>query len=100
MEGVREATGMPVPVPLRMACCGLPTALSVTVIAPVNVPVLGGVNVTLIVHIVAGASVLGLMGHVFVWAKLPETDIPEMVSAVVPLLRNEITCGALVVPDV
>jgi hypothetical protein len=71
--------------------------LSVTLIAPVNVPVPDGVKVTLIVHIAAGARVLA---HVFVWAKLPETDIPEMVSVVVPLLRNEITCGALVVPDV
>src|SRR5207302_5400425 len=47
----------PVPVPVRLIVCGLPEAVSVIVIVPVNVPAAAGVNVTLIVQFAAGAWV-------------------------------------------
>ena len=53
-ESVTDAT----PVPLRLAVCGLPLALSVTVKVPVRVPVAEGVNVTLMVHWAPAASEL------------------------------------------
>jgi hypothetical protein len=46
------------PVPVRLTVCGLPEALSVTVIAPVLVPVAVGVNVTLIEQLPLAAKVL------------------------------------------
>jgi hypothetical protein len=45
------------PVPVKLAACGLPAALSVIVIAPVRVPGAVGVNVTLIVQFDPAASV-------------------------------------------
>jgi hypothetical protein len=42
-----------------MTTCGLPPALSVIVIAPLLVPVVVGVNVTLIVQLALIASELG-----------------------------------------
>ena len=56
------------PVPLRLAVCGLPLALSVTVKVPVRVPVAAGWKVTLIVHLPAAASELP---QLLVWAKSP-----------------------------
>ena len=44
------------PVPVKLAVCGLPAALSVTVIVPVRVPATVGVNVTLIVQLALAAS--------------------------------------------
>lgn len=46
-----------VPVPLSVAVCGLLLALSTTVIEPVAVPVLVGLDVKLTVHKVFGLSV-------------------------------------------
>jgi len=40
-----------VPVPLRVTLCGLPVALSVTVIVPAKAPVVTGVKVTLITQL-------------------------------------------------
>ena len=45
-----------VPVPLRETVCGLPTAVSLTLIAAVRVPVVVGLNVTMIVQLAVGAS--------------------------------------------
>ena len=56
------------PVPLRLAVCGLPLALSVTVKVPVLVPVAAGRKVTLIVHWAPAASELL---QLLVWAKSP-----------------------------
>jgi len=42
------ATGSIAPVPLKLAMCGLPGALSVTVIVAVRVPVAVGANFTVI----------------------------------------------------
>ena len=42
--------------PVRLTVCGLPVALSVTVIVPGCVPVAVGVNVTLIVQLAPAAT--------------------------------------------
>ena len=42
--------------PVRLAVCGLPLALSVTLNVAVRVPVVVGVNVTLIVQLDAAAT--------------------------------------------
>src|SRR5437762_4467646 len=53
---VGERLGKPAPVPERLAVCGLLVALSVTVKAPLRVPVAVGVKVTLIVQFAPAAS--------------------------------------------
>jgi hypothetical protein len=93
-----------VPVPVSGTACGLPVALSATLIAPVRVPAAVGLNVTLIAQWALAASVAGLTGQVLVSAKsplfVPVTVIPVMVNAVVPVLVNVTLCAALVVPTV
>ncbi len=65
-------------------------------------PVADGVKVTLIVQFAPAASVLGLMGQVFVCAKslafVPLTVMLVIVSAAVPLLVSVTDLAALVVP--
>lgn len=51
------------PVPVKVTLCGLPVALSVMATVPVRVPVVVGVNVTLIVQVPAAATEVP---HVFV----------------------------------
>jgi hypothetical protein len=46
------------PVPSKKTVCGLPTALSVTAIAPLRVPAAVGVNVTLMVQLPPAATKL------------------------------------------
>jgi hypothetical protein len=55
LVGVRFTAGA-TPVPVKLAVCGLPLALSETVMAPVRVPTVVGVKVTLIVQLAAAAS--------------------------------------------
>ena len=90
------------PVPVRLAVCGLPPALSVTVRVPVLVPPTEGVNVTLMVQLALAASVDGLMGQLLVWAKspllVPVTAMLAMVTDVVPVLESVTVWAALVVP--
>jgi len=50
--------GPVLPVPLKLADCGLPAALSVTLSVPVRVPVVIGVNVTWMAQLTPAASVL------------------------------------------
>jgi hypothetical protein len=90
----RLAAGMP-PVPLKLAVCGLPAALSVTLKAPLRVPTAVGVNVTLIVHVPFTASVLP---QLLVCAKSPLTAMLLIVSAPVPLFVNVTVWAAEVVP--
>ena len=44
------------PIPVNAIVCGLPVALSVTVIAPVAEPATVGVKITVIVHVPATAT--------------------------------------------
>ena len=79
--GLRETAGA-VPVPLRVAVWGVPGALSDTDTEAVLVPVVVGVNVTLIVQDAPAASELP---QLFIWAKsellVPVMLIPLMESA-------------------
>ena len=90
------------PVPLSATLCGLPLALSLTVTLALRPPFAEGVKVTLMMQLTPAASVFGLSGQVFVWAKSPAfaplSETLVMVSAAVPLLVSVATCAALVVP--
>lgn len=91
-----------VPVPDNATLCGLPVALSAIVTLALRLPVAEGVKVTPIAQLLPAASVLGLIGHVFVWAKspafVPPTPMLVMVSGAAPLLVSVTDCAALVVP--
>ena len=63
-----ERLGSAVPVPIKLAVCGLLLALSVTVKVPLRVPVAVGVNVTLIVQLAPAAT---LVPQLLVCAKSP-----------------------------
>jgi hypothetical protein len=90
-EGVRVTAGA-VPVPDRLAVCGLPLALSLTVRLALRLPRAVGVNVTLIVQLVLAASVDGLMGQLFVWPKspgfVPPMARPLMVKGALPVFES------------
>ena len=99
-EGVSVAADA-VPVPERLAVCGLPLASSVTVKVAVRAAVAVGVNVTLMVQLELAASVEGVSGQLFVWPKSPGFVPPRamllMVSGAVPVFESVTVCGALVV---
>src|SRR5215467_13687360 len=88
LGGVRVTAGSApaLPVPVRLAVCGLPVALSVTVTVAVRVPVLVGENVTAILQLNPGTS--GLT-QLLVCAKspgfVPVSVMPEIVRFEVPL---------------
>ena len=90
--GERLTPGPVVPVPLKLAVCGLPVALSATLRVPLRVPVAVGLNVTLMAQLALAARVEGLKGQLLVWAKSPLL-VPVMlmlviVNAELPLLVN------------
>jgi hypothetical protein len=82
------------PVPVRLTVCGLPAALSVTVIVPGWLPVAVGVNVTLIVQFAPAATEVP---QVLVWAYCALTAMLVMLSAAAPPLVSVTVCAALVV---
>src|SRR5580704_9038262 len=84
-----------VPMPVRLTDCGLFPALSVTVIAPLRVPVAVGVNVTLIVQEPPTATMLP---QLFVWLKSPVATILEILRDALPVLFSVSAWAALVVP--
>ena len=88
--GERLTPGPVVPVPLKLAVCGLPVALSATLRVPLRVPVAVGLNVTLMAQLALAARVEGLKGQLLVWAKspllAPVIETLVMVSAELPLL--------------
>jgi len=88
------------PVPDSAAVCGLVLALSDMVKVPVRVPSVVGVKVTEIGQLAPAASVFGLRGQVEVWAKLPEVEILEIVSALVVALFSVMFPGRLVVVSI
>ena len=81
--------------PVSKSLCGLPSALSVMVMAPVRVPVAVGVKVTLSVQKPAGGMV---PGQSLVWAKSPLATMPMMFKALALALLSRIFSTALVVP--
>jgi hypothetical protein len=72
-----------VPVPDRLAVCGLPGALSEMDKVPVRVPSAVGVKVTEIAQLAPAPNVLGDNGQVEVCAKSPEVETPQIVSGTV-----------------
>ncbi len=56
---VMEVSCIAVPVPCRVAVCGLPPALSTTVSVPEILPAADGANVTLIAQVPFGAMDVG-----------------------------------------
>ena len=84
------------PVPDRVTICGLPLALSVTVIVPGWLPVAVGVNVTLMVQFAPAATDVP---QVLLCAYCVLAAMLVMLSAVLPMLLSVTVCGPLVVPD-
>jgi len=100
--GERLTTGpvdVEAPVPVRVAVCGLPVALSVTATAAARVPDAAGANVTLIAQLAPAATDAP---HVLLWAKspllVPVTAVLLMVTAELVLLVRVSVWPALVVP--
>jgi len=84
--GETPATGAGTkPVPVRLICCGLPVALSVTVRVPVRFPLAVGVKVTLNVHDEFTAT---LPPQLFVCEKSPLVEELPIVSPAVPALLS------------
>ena len=88
-----SATGT-TPVPANEAVCGLLDAASVTVKVPVSAPMMLGVNVTEMVHLLLAGT---LLPHVLVWAKSPLVVMLEMPRAESRLLLKVTVFAALVV---
>src|SRR4051794_22449648 len=90
------------PVPASASWCGLPGALSVIVTLALRAPEAPGVNVTEIEQDAPAASVLGLIGQLFVWAKSlafePVTARPVIDSGALPTFVSVDDWAALVVP--
>jgi hypothetical protein len=98
---VKSVTGAAVPVPLSVAVCGVPLALSITLTDALKLAAEAGVNVTAIVQVDPAASV---EAQVVVWAKsavfVPMTLTPEMDRVAVPGFDNVNVCAALVLPTI
>lgn len=90
-ENVTGAT----PVPVRATICGEFDAVSLTVITPGMLPVVAGVNVTLMVHV---APALRVLPQVLVRAKSPDAGGTEIVVCAVPVFFTVTTLGKLVAP--
>src|SRR4051812_36231436 len=96
-ENVTAAADAAFPVPESETICGLPAAESVTVNAPVRVPVCVGVKVTAMLQLAPAAR---LAGQELVCAKSPLVPILLTLSAAPPLFVSVTDCAALVVPTV
>jgi hypothetical protein len=86
------------PVPDSDEVCGLPTALSLTLAVPVLAPLAVGVNVMLILQLLAAANVDPQV--VVETAKSPVVEIVMPVKATACLLVRVNTFAAVVVPTV
>ena len=87
-----RATYVPNPVSARL--CGLFPALSVMEIAPVSVPIVVGLNVTVNVQLAPAAT---LFPQLFVWLNGPVNETFEMLRIPRPVLVSVAVCDALVV---
>ena len=93
LVGAKLATGA-IPVPERAMACGLPVALSVTVIVPGRLPEAVGANLMLMEQLPPAAMEAG---QVLVWEYGALATMLVMVSAPVPELVSVTDCAALVV---
>lgn len=93
--------GATVPVPVRLAICGLPAPLSVTASEAVRRPVPAGLNIMLIMQAPSAGT---LVPQVLVWAKsalfVPTIAMLEIESAAVPPFVSAIICAELPLPSV
>jgi hypothetical protein len=85
----------PVPVPLKLAVCGLPPALSVRVMAPVLVWIAVGLKVIEMVQFADAATELP---QLLDWAKSPEATMLGTERVALPVLVKVTAWEALVVP--
>ena len=95
LAGEKLIPGAVVPVPVRATVCGLPVALSVTVIAPVRAPAAVGVKITEMLQVAAAATDAP---QVLVWLKSPLAAMLVIESVAVPVLVSVTTWAALEVP--
>lgn len=95
LEGESETAAGVRPVPLRETDCGLPLALSVMEIVPLELPLLCGVNVMLIVQPAPPASEAG---QLLVSAKGWFVTMPLMLRLAPPVFVRTTVCTVLVVP--
>lgn len=93
LEGDRDATAGVVPV--SGTDCGLPLALSVIETAPLKLPLLCGVKVTLIMQL---APPVSEAGQLLVCAKGKLVAMLLMLRLAPPVFANVTVCAALVVP--
>ena len=89
--------GTDTPLPLKLTECGLPAASLVIVTAPVKLPEVVGLNVTLMVQLIADVSVVPQFP---VTAKSPLATMPVILRRVPLVLVSITVCAALVVPEV
>lgn len=85
---------MSLPIPLRVIVCDLLGSLSLMFKTPERVPTLEGVNVTEMVQLAAGVTVVQLL----VCEKSPLATTPEITSALLPLFVNVTESALDVVP--
>jgi len=91
------ATPTAMPVPTRLYVVGLPLTLWAIEIEALLLPVLVGVNVTLIVQLLPAATLVQLFDWANWFASLPVRVTPLIVSVAVPVLLTLIDCAELVV---
>ncbi len=88
LPGERVIAGALMPMPVRETICGLPTALSEIVMAPVRVPVAVGVNVTNILQLDSAAR---LVPQLLVCAKSPLAVMLRLISGSAELVFVSVT---------
>ena len=96
-----KLTTGPVAVPLKLTVCGLPLALSVKLSEALKLPVADGVNVTLTVQVLLGATAAPVQVSALLAKSLafvPLIVTVETLSAALPVLLRVTVCDALVVP--
>ena len=93
--GEKLIPGAVVPVPVRATVCGLPAALSVTVMAPVRDPPAVGLKITEIVQVADAATDAP---QVLVWLKSPLAAMLVIASVAVPVLVSVTTWAVLDAP--
>lgn len=101
VSGGDKLTTGPVPVPLKLAVCGLPLALSVSVRLPERLPVAVGVNVRLITQLPPLAATGALALQVVPLTATTKSPVAAMLVKVrdaVPLFVTVTALAALVVP--
>ena len=95
LVGEKLIPGAVVPVPVRATVCGLPVALSVTVIDPLRAPPAVGVKITEMVQFAPAATEAP---HVLVWLKSPLATMLVIDKGAVPVFVSVTVCAALEVP--